>query len=67
MRVAQKYHPDKNPDNQDSIERFLAAKNAYENIMKFMQENNFELFEKKRADEFYIDTFSKTYNYIFIR
>ncbi len=35
MRVAQKYHPDKNPDNQDSIERFLDAKNAYENIMKF--------------------------------
>ncbi len=37
----------------------------YENIMKFMQENNFELFEKKRADEFYKDTLSNTYNYIF--
>ena len=35
MRVAQKYHPDKNPDNQESIEKFIDAKNAYENIMKF--------------------------------
>ena len=34
-RAAVRYHPDKNPDNQDSIERFLDAKNAYENIMKF--------------------------------
>ena len=31
MKVAQKYHPDK---NQNNIEKFIDAKNAYENIIK---------------------------------
>ena len=34
MKVAQKYHPDKNQNNTKSIEKFIDAKNAYENIIK---------------------------------
>ena len=34
MKVAQKYHPDKNQNNTKSIEKFIDAKNAYENILK---------------------------------
>ena len=35
MKVAQKYHPDKNQNSADSIEKFIDAKDAYENIIKF--------------------------------
>lgn len=35
MRVAQKYHPDKNPNDQTSTGKFIDARNAYENIMKY--------------------------------
>ena len=35
MRVAQKYHPDKNPDDVKSTEKFIDARNAYEYIMKY--------------------------------
>tara|TARA_B110000305_G_C19245545_1_gene542124 strand:+ start:489 stop:686 length:198 start_codon:yes stop_codon:yes gene_type:complete len=35
MRVAQKYHPDKNPDDSKSTEKFIDARNAYEHIMKY--------------------------------
>ena len=28
MRVAQKYHPDKNPDDVKSTEKFIDARNA---------------------------------------
>ena len=34
MKVAQKYHPDKNQNNSESIEKFIDAKNAYEKIIK---------------------------------
>jgi molecular chaperone DnaJ len=36
MRVAQKYHPDKNPDDVKSTEKFIDARNAYEHIMKHL-------------------------------
>ena len=35
MRVAQKYHPDKNPDDIKSTEKFIDARNSYEHIMKY--------------------------------
>ena len=35
MRVAQKYHPDKNSDDVKSTEQFIDARNAYEHIMKY--------------------------------
>ena len=35
MRVAQKYHPDKNSDDVKSTEQFIVARNAYEHIMKY--------------------------------
>jgi len=35
MRVAQKYHPDKNPNDISSTEKFIDARNAYEHIMKY--------------------------------
>ena len=35
MRVDQKYHPDKNPDDSKSTEKFIDARNAYEHIMKY--------------------------------
>ena len=38
MKVAQKYHPDKNQNNTKSIEKFIDAKNAYENILKSRKE-----------------------------
>ena len=38
MKVAQKYHPDKNQNNTQSIEKFIDAKNAYENILKSRKE-----------------------------
>ena len=38
MRVAQKYHPDKNPDDIKSTEKFIDARNAYENIMKYRKD-----------------------------
>ena len=38
MKVAQKYHPDKNQNNTESIEKFIDAKNAYENILKSRKE-----------------------------
>ena len=38
MKVAQKYHPDKNQNNSQSIEKFIDAKNAYENILKSRKE-----------------------------
>ena len=34
MKVAQKYHQDKNQNNAESIEKFIDAKNAYEKIIK---------------------------------
>ena len=34
IKVAQKYHPDKNQNNTESIERFIDVKDAYENIIK---------------------------------
>ena len=34
MRVAQKYHPDKNSDDVKSTEQFIDARNAYEHIKK---------------------------------
>ena len=38
MKVAQKYHPDKNNNSADSIEKFIDAKDAYENIIKFRKD-----------------------------
>ena len=38
MKVAQKYHPDKNQNSADSIEKFIDAKDAYENIIKFRKD-----------------------------
>lgn len=35
MRVAQKYHPDKNNNDDKKTEKFIDARNAYENIMRF--------------------------------
>jgi molecular chaperone DnaJ len=35
MRVAQKYHPDKNPNDVKSTEKFIDARTAYEHIMKY--------------------------------
>tara|TARA_B100001778_G_scaffold320023_1_gene310047 strand:+ start:242 stop:439 length:198 start_codon:yes stop_codon:yes gene_type:complete len=35
MKVAQKYHPDKNQNDNESVEKFIDAKNAYENIIKY--------------------------------
>ena len=35
MRVAQKCHPDKNPGDMRSTEKFIDARNAYEYIMKY--------------------------------
>ena len=34
MRVAQKYHPDKNHNDEASTQKFIDARDAYENIMK---------------------------------
>ena len=33
IKVAQRYHPDKNSDSSESSEKFLDAKSAYENII----------------------------------
>tara|TARA_B100001778_G_scaffold173665_1_gene142836 strand:+ start:690 stop:887 length:198 start_codon:yes stop_codon:yes gene_type:complete len=38
MKVAQKYHPDKNQNSAESLEKFIDAKNAYENIIKFRKD-----------------------------
>ena len=38
MKVAQKYHPDKNQNSADSIEKFIDAKDAYEKIIKFRKD-----------------------------
>ena len=38
MKVAQKYHPDNNQNSTDSIEKFIDAKDAYENIIKFRKD-----------------------------
>lgn len=38
MKVAQKYHPDKNQNSVESLEKFIDAKNAYENIIKFRKD-----------------------------
>ncbi len=38
MKVAQKYHPDKNQNSTDCIEKFIDAKDAYENIIKFRKD-----------------------------
>lgn len=38
MKVAQKYHPDKNNNSSDCIEKFIDAKDAYENIIKFRKD-----------------------------
>ena len=38
MKVAQKYHPDKNHNSAESIEKFIDAKDAYENIIKFRKD-----------------------------
>ena len=38
MKVAQKYHPDKNQNSADSIEKFIDEKDAYENIIKFRKD-----------------------------
>ena len=38
MKVAQKYHPDKNQNSADSIEKFIDAKDGYENIIKFRKD-----------------------------
>ena len=38
IKVAQKYHPDKNQNSADSIEKFIDAKDAYENIIKFRKD-----------------------------
>ena len=38
MKVAQKYHPDKNQNSADSIEKLIDAKDAYENIIKFRKD-----------------------------
>ena len=35
IKVAQRYHPDKNLDNTESAERFLDAKAAYESIIAY--------------------------------
>ena len=40
MKVAQKYHPDKNRNNADSLEKFIDAKDAYENIIKFRKDSS---------------------------
>ena len=34
-KMAMKYHPDKNPDDIKSTEKFIDARNAYEHIMKY--------------------------------
>ena len=34
-RLAKKHHPDKNPDDVKSTEKFIDARNAYEHIMKY--------------------------------
>jgi len=38
IKVAQKYHPDKNNNSADCIEKFIDAKDAYENIIKFRKD-----------------------------
>ena len=38
MKVDQKYHPDKNQNSTDCIEKFIDAKDAYENIIKFRKD-----------------------------
>ena len=38
MKVAQKYHPDKNQNSAESLKKFIDAKNAYENIIKFRKD-----------------------------
>ena len=35
IKVAQRYHPDKNLDNSESAEQFLDAKAAYESIIAY--------------------------------
>ena len=35
IKVAQRYHPDKNHDNSESAEKFLDAKAAYESIIAY--------------------------------
>ena len=40
IKVAQRCHPDKNLDNSKSAERFLDAKIAYENIIKYRRKNS---------------------------
>ena len=35
MKVAKKYHPDKTQNNTNLQDRFIQARDAYENIMKF--------------------------------
>ena len=42
-------------------------KKQYENIIKFMSKNNFELLKKARNEEFYGPKHSGTFNYIFYR
>jgi DnaJ-class molecular chaperone len=38
MKVAKKYHPDKTQNNTNLQDRFIQARDAYENIMKFKKE-----------------------------
>ena len=40
MKVAQKYHPDKNQNSAESLKKFIDAKNAYENIIKFRKDTS---------------------------
>ena len=42
-------------------------KNQYEDVMQFMNDNNFKLLHKKRAEKFYDKNYSKIFNYIFTR
>ena len=35
MKVAKKYHPDKTQNNTNLQDRFIQARDAYENIMQF--------------------------------
>ena len=37
-KLSLKYHPDKNQNSTDSIEKFIDAKDAYENIIKFRKD-----------------------------